>query len=223
MRTLRIGALVLTLMGMGTVQARAQFSENFDSGSATYTTNDPYWLDHSLANGFIIQTTDDPGVFGGAFFDSIPNDVSGTGFFLFIGTASYPGTVNIPAGQDQFYISPTFAVTPNTDYNLSFWLTDANGINPPSIQPEIAGMLLGAPVNPIGTFATNGWQQFTFSWNSGSNTTASLILRDLTLTPTGNDFGLDGVSLAIVPEPGRLALLGGISTLGGLALRRRKK
>src|SRR5207244_3100638 len=107
-RVIRYGALAIALFGMGIGQARAQFSESFDAGSATYTTNDPYWLDQVRANGYIIKTTSSVVLFPG-FFATIPQDAGGSGFFLFTGTAAYSNTsFNIPPGQDQFYISPAF-------------------------------------------------------------------------------------------------------------------
>ena len=45
------------------VRAADVYSQNFDSGSATFTTNDVYWLDQTRANGFITATTNT--VFGG--------------------------------------------------------------------------------------------------------------------------------------------------------------
>jgi hypothetical protein len=91
------------------------------------------------------------------------------------------------------------------------------------VQPEIDGSLLGSPVSPVGTFGSNGWQQFSFSWNSGANTSASLILHDFTTTTAGNDFGLDNidVSSSSVPEPSSLAFLG-VGSLAALSRRRRK-
>ncbi len=96
------------------------------------------------------------------------------------------------------------------------------------MQPEIGGSLLGSPVTP-GTFWSDfespglpsGWQQFTFSWNSGSNTSASLILHDHTDQGSGNDFGIDDISVATAtPEPGTLALAG---LAFAAALLRRKR
>jgi hypothetical protein len=200
--------------------AQAQFVENFDSGSATFTTNDPYWVDHSRVNGFITQTTNDPTIFGGAFGNSIPVDASGTGFFLFDGTGSYPDP--IPTGNDEFYISPTFSVTPNTVYAVRFSMTSANGINSALVQPEIGGSLLGSAVSPVGTFGSNGWQQFTFLWNSGSNSSASLILHNYVNTSFGNDMGYDNISVTAVtaPEPGSIAFLT-VAGMGLLRLRRK--
>jgi hypothetical protein len=84
--------------------------------------------------------------------------------------------------------------------------------------------LLGSPVSPVGTFGSNGWQKFTFAWNSGGNTSASLILHDFTATAIGNDFGTDDILVqAAVPEPGSLTLLCGALVTASLALRRRKK
>jgi hypothetical protein len=72
------------------------------------------------------------------------------------------------------------------------------------VQPQIDGQLLGAPVVPAGAFGDGNpadqWQQFTFSWNSGSNSSASLILHDFTGTSEGNDFGLDNIQVAGTPS-----------------------
>ena len=156
-------------------RATSVYSQDFNSGSATFTVNDPFWIDNNRANGFITQTTNTNAIWPGApgqFSTDITSDVSGNGYFLFDGTYLYNGTTSptIPVGSDEFFISPTFSVATNTNYTVSFYLTDANGISPPSVQPQINGALLGSPVSPVGTFGSNGWQQFSFSWNSGANT-----------------------------------------------------
>jgi hypothetical protein len=78
----------------------------------------------------------------------------------------------------------------------------------------------------VDTFHSNGWQTFNFTWNSGANTTASLILHDFTQTPIGNDFGLDNIIVnAPTPEPSTLILNRGtaVGLLGGFAWQRRRK
>ena len=220
-----IGAVTLLSavlgIGAGSASAGVAYSQNFDSGSATFTTNDPYWLDQALANGYIIKSTTAVSAF--SFGAAIPVDVSGSGYFLFDGTASYPGNGTIPPGQDQFFISPTFSVKANTSYAVSFYLTDANNINNPQVQPELDGTLLGSPVSPVGTYGSNGWQQFTFTWNSGSNTSASLILHDFVQTPDGNDFGVDNILVQSTPEPAALPLMLGLTGFSVFAVRRRRR
>lgn len=208
-------------------RAGTVFSESFDSGSATYTVNDPYWTDQSRANGYIIQTTNSPSVWSGLFGTAIPQDASGTGYFLFEGTYGYNcPACSITAGQDQFYISPSFAVDPNTDYTVSFALADVHGSTTPYaaiIQPEIDGSLLGTPVSEAGNgYSSYGWQQFSFSWNSGSNTSASLILHDFNLDPNGNDFGIDNISVdTTAPEPASFLLA--VMALALIGLRRKRQ
>jgi PEP-CTERM motif len=207
-------------------RATSVYSQNFNSGSATFTANDPFWLDNNRANGFITQTTNTNTIWPGApgqFSTDITSDVSGNGYFLFDGTYLYNGTTSptIPVGSDEFFISPAFSVATNTNYTVSYYLTDANGISPPSVQPQINGALLGSPVSPVGTFGSNGWQQFSFSWNSGANTSASLILHDFNTSTAGNDFGLDNIDVSSVPEPSSLAFLG-VGSLAALSRRRRK-
>lgn len=184
---------------------------------------DPYWADTSIngCNGYIIQTTNSSGVCSGLFGTAIPNDVSGPGYFLFIGTAG----PNTPA-NNEFFISPTFTVTPGTQYSISFDLTNANTINNASIEPEIDGTLLTPGAMAAGSFpGGQQWQAFSFSWNSGANTTASLILHDLATGTTGNDFGIDAILVqptATTPEPGTFWLFGG-GTLASLGWVRRKR
>ena len=209
----------MLIVAVGPAKATV-FLETFESVSATFTVNDAYWLDHARANGFITKTTNDPGVFGGAFGTAITQDWNITGFFLFEGTASYPDP--IPTGHDEFYISPTFAVVPNTVYNVNFFLTNADTINRASVQPEIGGQLLDPPTSAAGTFTSNFWQQFTYAWNSGANTSASLILHDLVTTSTGNDFGIDNIFVDTqIPEPATWGLIG--SALAGLVVWRRRR
>jgi hypothetical protein len=138
MRWIELGVLAgaLTMAVTGPAKADVAYSQTFDTGSAAFTVNDPFWLDNALANGFIIKTTNSGAVFGDEFGGSIPQDVSGTGYFLFDGTYYYNGNSGtIPAGHDEYFISPTFTVIPHTVYNVSFYLTSANGINSPSVTP----------------------------------------------------------------------------------------
>ena len=210
--------VTLTCLNASPTMAGVAYSQNFDSGSATYTANDPYWLDTSADNGIVKMSTD--------FLDwsgdnppAIAADVSGSGYFLFLGTGSGSPTGN------EFFISPTFAVTPNTNYAVSFYLTNANGTANAQVEPQIDGSLLGTGAATANGFYQDGnpadqWQQYTFNWNSGSNTSGSLILHDYVLATTGNDFGIDDISVATaVPEPSAFALLSVVG-LGLLRYRR---
>jgi len=205
--------------------AKAGFVDNFTGGSSPFTVGDPYWADTGGGcNGYIIQTTNAGSVCGGGFGTSITSDVTGSGYFLFDGTGT--GSDYPPADGGGFYISPSFAVTADTEYFVSFYLTNANNIAPNAeVQPVIDGTTLGAAVTANGFFsdgsASDQWQLFSFSWNSGANTSATLTLNDLVLQAYGNDFGVDDISVqsngtAQVPEPGVFSLIciGGLTLLG---------
>jgi len=211
----QLGYLVVALMAIGIAKASpVAYIEDFNNG-IDFTVNDPYWLDNNRTNGFITTTTC-TGAIPAGFCGDIVSGAGGSGNFLFDGTDYYngPGDPNIPAGQNEFFISPTFSVDPNTNYTVSFFLTNANTIGEcgtclavASVQPEIDGALLGSPVSAVGDWSSNGWQQFTYSWNSGSNTSAQLILHDYTSTPFGNDFGVADITVAS-PEPAGAAFCG---------------
>ncbi len=132
---------------------------------------------------------------------TISTDQSGFGFFLF--GVSGGGTTS-----GQVWGTPTpIPVTTNTDYTLSFYLSNLNTINNALIEPSVNGQSLGSAVSAGGV---GTWQQFSFPWNSGLNTTADLSLFNQRNTAFGNDFGLDTIAFTpvTVPEPNSLILLG---------------
>jgi hypothetical protein len=222
-------AFVLSVLVAGSANAGSVFLETFDSGSANFATgDDSYWLNYASmfdggeSNGAIITDTNHftnwPSWSNAPWTASIPNDVSGSGYFLMEGTQNYNWNENT-----EFYIGPSFSVTPSTMYTVSFYATSADTVYLADLQPEIDSNLLGSPVSP-GLFYYDGWQQFSFSWNSGSNTSASVVLNDFNLNGSGNDFAVDDISVtsagAATPEPGTLALAG-LGFAAALLLRKR--
>ena len=205
-------SLVLASL-FSTSAAAAGFTENFTSG-VDFTVNDQYWLDYSTIASQL---------------GPIGSGVGGTGNFLFNSTWYYDTntqTTTIPAGQDQFFIGSSFSVTPNTDYTVSFYLTNADSINLAQIQPDMNGTTLGAASVATGYWATDGWQLFTYSWNSGNHSTATLTLHDLQQTTVGNDFGIANISVSAVgtetPEPGTFGLISAVG-IGCFSMWKRRR
>ena len=192
------------------VHAHAQivFSDTFDNG-ASLGTFGPGFNNPGLNEGIVVKN-----------FGNIAADVSGNGFFL------YNGTNEQPVSPTSSLYTSTFAVTPNTNYNLSLFLTNENTFANAVIQAQVNADILTpvAGVSATGTYQTNGWQQFSFAFNSGAATTATLQLHDLVATGGGNDFGIDGIqvnTVTAVPEPGSIALLVGLGVTGAGFLRKR--
>ena len=210
LRTASLTTLALAaLLGLNThAHAQIVFADTFDNGMSLGTFG-PGFNNPGMDEGIIVKN-----------FGIITADVSGTGYFLFNGTNEQP-----ISPTSSLYTS-TFAVTPNTDYNLSFFLTNNNTFANAIIQAQInADILMPATgVSATGTYQTNGWQQFSFAFNSGAATNATLQLHDLVATGGGNDFGIDGIQVSTVtavPEPGSIALFAGMGVMGVGFLRKR--
>jgi hypothetical protein len=202
-KRLFLAVAAIGLMVSIALPARADiaFSQNFNSGPPIALGADPFWSDNSEDNGYVVKTNTGIGPFA---MYPITHDASGNGYFLFDGTA---GTA--PSGQTVVF-SASFAVTANTNYTVSFDLTNANNINVATIQAAMGGVLLGtSPVSANGYFTDGNskdqWQQFSFTWNSGSATSTTLALNNYTTTGTGNDFGIDNIQVASTPEPSTFA------------------
>lgn len=86
----------------------------------------------------------------------------------------------------------TIAISPNTTYEFSTWITSIHTSNPAILQFSINGVTIGSSFNAPGSL--NTWLQFFEIWNSGSNTSATICIVNQNTNTSGNDFGLDDIS-----------------------------
>ncbi len=87
----------------------------------------------------------------------------------------------------------TINVSPNTDYDFSALVTSVHPASPAILQFSINGNTIGSPFN---AGAPCAWGLFSATWNSGSNTTATICILNQNTAAAGNDFALDGISFS---------------------------
>jgi len=212
-------SMFLTLAAVAIFSSRSEagivYSDNFDSGHSLGSAS-AYYSDTSENNGLVVKSED---IYGGP---GIASDVGGSGYFLFNGTKDE----TTPAGQMAFYISQTFAVAQNGAYSVSFYLTNDSATNVAQVVAQINGVDLGTAVSAVGSYQTDGWQQFSFNFNSLDATSETLTLLNLQTNWSGNDFGVDVIMVVgpvpvAVPEPSSLALMGIAGAVSlGVAVKR---
>lgn len=173
------------------------FAEHFDANPISYVafhsdfTPTPYTQNnYTCQNGIFTEGTqtyavDATGRLGGRF---MLNNTTVSGSCVY-------------AANDMIWRTFTPAtVTPNTDYTFSFYMGNQNTSsstpsNPAQIIAFINGVNLvatGEKVNGSGHFS---WKKYSYTWNSGSATTAELGLRNGVGTGSGNDFVIDEITL----------------------------
>jgi hypothetical protein len=138
--------------------------------------------------------------------------------FMIVNGDQTPGVVVYDQGG--------IVVLPNTQYFFEAWVTALFPDNPAILTFSINGTNINAPLTILPTVGL--WQELFVGWNSGAATTADIRLLNANLAFTGNDFGLDDISLTTlspIPEPLTLSIFGaGLAGVAGVAaLRRRKK
>ncbi len=94
------------------------------------------------------------------------------------------------SGNDKVW-EQTVNVLPNQIYTFSYWLQTIATPNLALIDVTINGTIIGSATAPS---TTCSWVQYTYTWNSGSNTTAQIAIYDRLTIQNGNDFGLDDIS-----------------------------
>jgi hypothetical protein len=98
----------------------------------------------------------------------------------------------------------TVSVTPSTNYIFSYWgaEVDHDSSSLPHLSLKINGNVIGSNTFPEYPPDNGGkWQNYQFTWNSGSSKTADLALFDLNTDVSWNDFALDDISLSAGPVP----------------------
>ena len=90
----------------------------------------------------------------------------------------------------------TVTVTPNTNYAFSTWLQALWTPNPAQLQFSINGKDIGTLITA--SLPTCTMNRFFTTWNSGSNTSATISIINKNNAIQGNDFALDDISFAPV-------------------------
>jgi hypothetical protein len=110
----------------------------------------------------------------------------------------------------------------NTNYVFSFWMASEHPDSPAILRLNINGEAVGATFNATPT--TGVWNNYTAAFNSGATTNASFSLWNENLAAQGNDFALDDISVAGVPEPATWAMmLTGFLGMGSILRRNRRQ
>lgn len=95
-----------------------------------------------------------------------------------------------------FWKQTISGICPNSDYNISFWLANCfDDPKPAEVACYINGDLVGTPLKT--TVENPRWHQFSANWNSEDNTTAEIVLIDLTVKYSGDDFAIDDITFEL--------------------------
>ncbi len=211
----------MTVALLSGTTARGGFLVNgdFEAGNVGFTASPAYTYSETTAGpGHIGVIRNPQAVFGG--FLSIGDHTTGSGLMLLVDAATYSGT------PPSFWME-TVAVTANTNYTFSGFAREV------STDPNTATLGLFVGSTEIGSGFTlqqasqsGSWQQFSGMFNTGSSTSITLGLADISPnTAAGNDFVVDDLTLntATVPEPGSVVLAGiGAVVMGGYGAWRRR-
>ncbi|MES2139780.1 MAG: PKD domain-containing protein [Bacteroidota bacterium] len=119
-------------------------------------------------------------VFHSAFSGN--DHTTGTGNFMIVNGA---GTANTSTWCQSI------SVTPNSTYIFSVWVCSVHPSSPAKLQFSANGILLGGIFTAPSS--TNLWVNFSAPWNSGSNTSVTVCIKNQNTIASGNDFGLDDI------------------------------
>ncbi|CAN1546204.1 Gliding motility-associated, C-terminal domain [Flavobacteriaceae bacterium] len=94
------------------------------------------------------------------------------------------------SGNDKAW-GQTIAVQPNKTYTFSYWVRSVVEPNPANIEVKINGVVIGTDLAPS---SLCDWSLRTYTWNSGTATSADIALYDKVTLGDGNDFAIDDIS-----------------------------
>ncbi len=148
-------------------------------------------------------------------FTSFGDHTTGSGLYLVANGAT--------VADATVYRSSNIAVTPGKTYSFGAYFANAYPASPANIDFLVS--LNGGPATSIGMYTipngTGVWNSAAYTFGSGTATSVTLSFIDRNLEPSGNDFGIDDVTLRAVPEPATWAMMIAGFGLVGMGLRRR--
>ncbi|MCQ2277562.1 MAG: gliding motility-associated C-terminal domain-containing protein [Bacteroidales bacterium] len=158
---------------------------DFESGNTGFQTDYIYVMGHNMSYGRYAINTDGLNVWnaGGHVYG-----YGGTGSFMIVDGADHPNAT---------VWSQTVNVQPNTTYAFSAQVVSMLNSYQSGCQALLQFCINGVQVGPVfqAPSTLNTWVQYYEIWNSGNATTATLSILNQNQNGTGNDFGLDDISL----------------------------
>jgi len=186
------------------------FNGDFEAGNTSFKTGYLYSPTDIGAQGTYTVDSDPHNTH--PLFASYGDHTSGVGKMMIVN-----GT-----GSDLIVWEQAIPVIPDTDYELSLWLSKCVPYSPAQLEFYINDISIGTSFVPE---ATAEWIQFSKSWSASGNSTAVVKIVDLNTEASGNDFAIDDISYipepAVIPAPVALMLGGiGVGLVGWLRRRR---
>jgi len=176
-------SILYTLTIQGVLPTNSVANGDFEQGNTGFNsayTYVPPTYNALYPEGLYTITTDPHNVHDG--FASYGDHTTGNGNMMVINGAA--SSINVWC--------QTFAVQPNTNYDLSAWAANCSGSgNPAQLQFEINNVLFGSPLQIPNN--TGQWVQFFATWFSGANTSVTICIYDAQTALGGNDFTIDDI------------------------------
>jgi hypothetical protein len=105
-------------------------------------------------------------------------------------------------------------------YLFDFFMRSTYDTSPAVLSLSVAGTEVAGPFNA--GLISDGWLHYTGNFTAGATGSAEVAIWNKNTDFTGNDFALDDISLAAVPEPATWAMmLTGFFGMGSMLRRRR--
>lgn len=102
------------------------------------------------------------------------------------------------SGTEESFWCQRVAVTAETTYDFSAWITSVNEENPAQIQFSIEDELLGNQFNASPDLCS--WEEFSAQWTAPASGEVEICIVNVNLTPAGNDFALDDIAFQEICE-----------------------
>jgi len=161
-----------------------------------FTNDNPYSSTTAYSNGnFTCQN----GIMTSST-DLFTRDATGVQGSRFLINFTKSGSNCTYAAGDIVWASPNaIPVSPNSNYEYSFYVGSQNATSPAQLAPTINGTaLISGYVTVTGT-GNASWKKFTYTWNSGSATSATIGIINRSAVTSGNDFTIDEICFKTPP------------------------
>ena len=159
---------------------------DFESGNTGFTSGYAFG-NVSNPGGYFVgpNASTAPGAF--ADWCNCGDHTTGTGNMMIVNGAT---TAGWPVWEQ------TVSVAPSTNYTFSYWgaEVDHDSNSFPHLLVRVNGKVIGESTFPENSPDNGGqWQNYTFTWNSGSSHSADLDLSDQDTDSPWNDFAIDDI------------------------------